>query len=200
VRLIDDDPGNFALLLERCEPGLHLSTSTAKEALEVLIDLLPRLWIDAGPPFVSLLDEATGWAEQLPGDWEKAGRPFDIHLLDGAIEAVDTLKASQGRQVLIHQDLHADNVLRAEREPWLVIDPKPLVGEREFSLSPIVRSSELGHSRKHVVERLDKLTQALGLNRERARLWAFAHTLSWSLGGDRPFFRNIETAQWLWQA
>lgn len=50
-------------------------------------------------------------------------------------------------QVLLHQDLHADNVLRAGREPWLVIDPKPLTGEREFGVAPIVRSFELGHGR-----------------------------------------------------
>ena len=41
--------------------------------------------------------------------------------------------------MLVNQDLHADNVLAAEREPWLVIDPKPLTGEREFAVAPIVR-------------------------------------------------------------
>jgi hypothetical protein len=55
---------------------------------------------------------------------------------------------------LVNQDLHGDNVLRAQREPWLVIDPKPLVGEREFSIAPIVRSYEFGHSQKATVDRL----------------------------------------------
>ena len=50
--------------------------------------------------------------------------------------------------MLLHQDLHPDNVLAAEREPWLVIDPKPLVGEREFAVAPIIRAPELGHSRR----------------------------------------------------
>ena len=86
--------------------------------------------------------------------------------------ALEELAPTQGEQVLIHQDLHADNVLAAQREPWLVIDPKPLVGEREFSLAPIIRSVELGHSRRAVVERLDRLSSELGLDRERARGWA----------------------------
>ncbi|MBI2150740.1 MAG: hypothetical protein HYU27_09080, partial [Acidobacteria bacterium] len=60
---------------------------------------------------------------------------------------------------MFHQDLHGDNVLRAAREPWLVIDPKPVAGEREFSVSPIVRSAEFGHSRKQVVDRLDRLVR-----------------------------------------
>ena len=72
--------------------------------------------------------------------------------------------------MLLHQDLHGDNVLAAEREPWLAIDPKPLAGEREFGIAPIVRSRELGHSRREVLGRLDRLVTELGLDRERARL------------------------------
>jgi len=78
------------------------------------------------------------------------------------------LPASQGEQVLLHQDLHTDNVLAAQREAWLVIDPKPLVGERELSVAPIVRDYVLGHSREGVVHRLDRLCEELELDRERA--------------------------------
>ena len=78
--------------------------------------------------------------------WERSGRPFERRLVDAALDAFAALPPTQGEQVLLHQDLHADNVLAAEREPWLAIDPKPLVGEREFGIAPIVRSIELGHS------------------------------------------------------
>ena len=91
--------------------------------------------------------------------------------------------------------LHADNVLRARREPWLVIDPKPLVGEREFGVGPIVRSFKLGHGRTHVEHRLDRLTGDLGLDCERARLWALAQTVAWSIGD--YFEQHLETARWL---
>ena len=67
------------------------------------------------------------------------------------------LPDSQGEQVLVNQDLHGDNVIAAEREPWLLIDPKPLAGEREFAVAPIVRSGELGHSQAQVRGRLDRL-------------------------------------------
>src|SRR5207237_10069895 len=90
------------------------------------------------------------------------------------LDALATLRSTQGEQILVHQDLHGDNVLRAARGPWLVIDPKPLVGEREFSLAPIVRSYDFGHGRKDVLKRLDRLTSALRLDRERARLWSMA--------------------------
>lgn len=83
------------------------------------------------------------------------GHPFEPALLEAALEALDRLRGTQGEQVLVHQDdLHGANVLRAMREPWLVIDPKPVVGEREFSLAPIIRDYDFGHSRGSVISRL----------------------------------------------
>ena len=98
-------------------------------ALDVFVGLLPRLWIPAGPPFRPLADEAAWWAETVRESWGRAGRPFESKLLDAALSALEELPSSQSEQVLLHQDLHADNVLRAEREPWLAIDPKPLAAD-----------------------------------------------------------------------
>ena len=96
----------------------------------------------------------------------------------------------------MHQDLHGENVLAAQREPWLVIDPKPLAGEREFSVASIVRSNELGHSKRDALYRLDRLTAELGLDRERARGWTIAQTVAWS-GGSDFVGPHIETVHWL---
>ncbi|HEY6251419.1 MAG TPA: aminoglycoside phosphotransferase family protein [Candidatus Angelobacter sp.] len=200
VRLFAHDLVHHALLMERCEPGDPLSNIAADEALTVLTELLPGLWVKAGKPFTSLHDESLGWAEQLVGCWERGGRPFEKELLTAALDSLEALRGTQGEQVLLNQDLHGGNVLRATREPWLMIDPKPLVGEKEFSLASIVRSYEFGHSQKDVIHRLDRLTSALRLNRERARLWSFAQTLSWCFDGDRVVERHLETARWLWHA
>ena len=200
IRLFDYDPTHHALLLERCEPGDHLAVVPAEEALAVFAQLLPRLWVKAGKPFRSLQDEAADWLKELPLSWERAGRPYEAALLEAALEGLDRLRGTQGEQVLLHQDLHGDNVLRAEREPWLVIDPKPLTGERELSLAPIIRGYEFGHSRAHVVQRLDKLTTALRLDRERVRLWTLGQTLAWGFEGSLVYDKHVETARWLWQA
>ncbi len=132
------------MLLERCEPGTFLSDG-ADDPLGVLIDLLPRLWKDP-TGFHTLADEVEHWA--LPGELGDLARE---------------LAATQGELVLVHQDLHGENVLAAEREPWLVIDPKPLAAEREFAVAPIVRSGELGHSREEALGRLDRLCAELAL-------------------------------------
>ena len=200
VRVLAHDAERHALLIERCSPGTHLAAADPDEAVDVLRGLLPRLWKPAGAPFTPLEQEAARWRENLPRAWERAGRPFERRLLDAAIRALEDLAPTQGDQVLLHQDLHADNVLAAQREPWLVIDPKPLAGEREMSIAPIVRSYELGHSRDQVLARLDRLTGTLGLDRERARLWAFTQTLAWAFDGEKVLPRHVETARWLEEA
>lgn len=196
VRLLAYDEGRWAMLLERCEPGTLLARAEPDEALAVLIDLLPRLWKRVDAPFRPLAEEARWWVDSLPADWESAGRPFERRLLDAAIDRLRALADSQGEEVLLHQDLHGDNVLAAQREPWLAIDPKPLVGEREFAVAPIVRDPELGHSRRDVLHRLDRLTAELGLDRDRARGWTIGQTIAWSL--DTSYLpKHVETVRWL---
>jgi streptomycin 6-kinase len=146
--------------------------------------------------FTSLADEAEHWAATLPDLWARAGRPFERDLLDAALETTDELTATQGEQVLLHQDLHTGNVLSAAREPWLVIDPKPLLGEREFGVAPIVRGAELGHSREHVLHRLGRISHELGLDRHRACGWTFVQTLAWSID-TVVWTEMVEIARWL---
>jgi streptomycin 6-kinase len=199
VRLLARDDARSALLLERCDPGSHLAVAGPDNALGVLIELLPRLWKAAGPPFRPLADEAGWWLTYLPRQWEESGRPFERRLLDSAVASLSELRETQGEEVLLHQDLHAENVLAAQREPWLAIDPKPLVGEREFAVAPIVRGSELGHSKRDVLHRFDRLTSELGLDRERARDWTIGQTLAWAYSGTW-LSDHIDVVRWLLEA
>jgi streptomycin 6-kinase len=196
VQLLAYDEERWAMLLERCEPGTLLAKEEPELALDVFVDLLPRLWQPAGEPFRPLAEEAAWWVASLPGEWDAAGRPFDERLLAAAIDALETLNPTQGEHVLLHQDLHGDNVLAAQREPWLVIDPKPLAGEREFAVAPIVRDPELGHTKRDVLHRLDRLTSELALDRERARLWTVGQTIAWSF--DTSYApMHVQTVEWL---
>ena len=179
IRLLRRDDEQCAMLLERCEPGAFLSSVGGARALDVLLGLLPRLWRPAPDGFHTLEDEVEYWAER----GELGGS-----LLDFARD----LAATQGERVLAHQDLHGDNVLAAAREPWLVIDPKPLAAEREFAVVPIVRSPELGHSKRDVLYRLDRLCDAFALDRERARGWTIVQTTAW--GGSTE---QREVVEWL---
>ena len=199
VHLVDHDAERHALLLEECVPGTFLADAHHADALGILTGLLPRLWKPAGKPFRPLSDVARQWALHLPQAWERAGRPCERTLVDAALEYLEVLPQRQGEEVLVNQDLHGHNVLAAAREPWLVIDPKPLRGEREFGLAPIVRSFEFGHCEKATRSRLDRLSSELGLNRARVLGWAVAQTMAWSF--DSSFREHHhETARWLLRA
>jgi streptomycin 6-kinase len=191
VRLLAHDRERGALLLERCRPGTPLSAIDPGAALEALAGLVARLAVPPSGPFRALGNEAAWWMSYLPERWE-ASEP---ELLSAAMDALSHLSRTQGEQVLVHQDLHADNVLRAEREHWLVIDPKPLAGELEFALAPIIRGRELGHSKEAVHTRLDWLSGELGLDRERARGWALGQTLAWAEGDQLE--GHLQVAHWL---
>jgi streptomycin 6-kinase len=196
VRLLARDDERSALLLERCLPGTPLTGHDG--ALDVILALLPRLWVPAPEPVRTLADEAAWWAASLERDWHDAGRPWERRLLDAALHFLTELPPTQGEQVLLHQDLHPGNVLAAEREPWLVIDPKPLRGEREFAAAPVVRAPELGHGRAQVLDRLDRVCCELGLDRERARGWTVAQTLAWGTGERARLHADV--ARWLLEA
>src|ERR671924_653994 len=196
VRLLDHDPERHALLLERARPGTPLYEAGQDTALDVTLGLLPRLWKPVGAPFRPLAEEAAWWIDYMPGEWEEAGRPFERQLLDAALDALRTLAPTQGEQVLVHQDFHAQNVLRAEREPWLVIDARPLAGGREFGIASTARGSQLGQSSRSILCRLDRLTAELGLDRDRARGWALGQTIAWGIGHEG----HAEVARWLVEA
>ncbi len=199
ICLIAHDQHRNALLLEECRPGRLLAESDVADPIGVMIELLPRLWIDAADQFRTLEAEAAQWARNLPKAWERAGQSCERKLVDAALDYICILAESQGPTILIHQDLHGHNVLSAQREPWLVIDPKPLRGEREFSLAPIVRSFEFGQTAAATIRRLDRMSEELGLDRDRALGWTVAQTMAWGFGGAYDRYHH-QTVRWLLDA
>jgi len=193
VRLLAHDPERNAMLLERCEPGTALlELDDEEEALRVAARVLRQLWRppEAGHPFRAVADDAAAWLDELPKRWDAFGGPFERVLLDEALAALEELPTTQGELVVCHQDLHRGNVLAAEREPWLAIDPKPVVAEREFDTAALIRDGS-----GDVQRRLDLLAAELGLDWERMRRWALAHTLAWGFYEDGPIPDHVEVAR-----
>jgi streptomycin 6-kinase len=102
----------------------------------------------------------------------------------------------------LHQDLHADNVLAAQREPWLAIDPKPLAGHPAYELLPALHNRwrdvvETGDAARAVRRRFDLMTEVGGVDRHQGAVWTLARVLEeelwtaehgialWSLEPDR---------------
>jgi streptomycin 6-kinase len=208
VRLLRHDAARRALVVERCLPGTELwQVADEAEANRLAAAVLARLWRPAPRrhDFRLLANAAAQWAATLPANWDALGRPFERKLLEAAVTALRELGPAQGEQVVVHQDFHGGNVLRAEREPWLVIDPKPLVGEREFDTASLLRDrrDELERDRapqRRLRRRLDQLSADLRLDRERMRGWAVAHTLAWGCSGTRLYEDHVAVARLLLNA
>jgi streptomycin 6-kinase len=188
VSLLAHDSARRALLLERCEPGVQLwNIENEESAYSISADVFRKLWQAAptGQHFRALKDEARRWAQELPLRWERHGRPCPRRLLDEAVALSTELAQSQPELVLCHQDAHGGNVLSAG-ERWLVIDPKPLVGERAFDLASCLRDRRgtllcSPHAESIVARRLDQFVGELGVDRARARGWGIVHALAWGL-------------------
>jgi streptomycin 6-kinase len=181
VRLLDADPARGAMLLERLVPGRSLSDHPDRdEAVSLACGLLRRLWrpVPEEHPFMLVQDLAMGLAQALPADFDRFGRPFEVALVEEAAALCVDLAASTEPRVLVNRDFHLGNVLSAQREPWLAIDPKPLAGERVFDTGHLLRSTLPEELDRAAVGRLvRRLADELQLDPERVRAWALVRSV-----------------------
>ncbi|MFJ3900037.1 aminoglycoside phosphotransferase family protein [Streptomyces sp. NPDC090025] len=187
VRLLDHDPGTGTMLLERADASRHLSRlglpggpADARAAVEILADLLARLVAVPAPEGLRRLgDIADRMLADTPAAAARLGAA-DAALLRDCAAAVREVVGEPGDR-LLHWDLHYDNILAAEREPWLAIDPKPLSGDPGFDLLPALTDLWDGAAPDpaEVRWRFDLLTERVGLDRdrERARAWTLGRVL-----------------------
>jgi len=172
VRLLEADAGLNAMLLERCEPGTVLRSLPEAEQDVVIARLLRRLWRapPAPHPFRPLSAMTAYWSAETLAD---AGRWPDAGLVRAGLRLFEELPRTAPAQVLLATDLHAGNVLRAQREPWLVIDPKPFVGDPAYDATQHLFNcaARLRADPDRVIRRFSDL---LGVDHQRVRLWMFA--------------------------
>jgi streptomycin 6-kinase len=176
-----------ALLLEACRPGVPLSRALpGPEQDAVLAGLLRRLWITPPPggPFRPLGEMCADWARMFSKDYGSAralGRDqVDPGLARAAMSLFRELPAAAPDSVLLATDLHHDNVLASEREPWLAIDPKPYTGDPAYDvLQHMLNFPErLAADPGGFAARMAGLT---GLDAGRVRLWLFARCVQESV-------------------
>jgi streptomycin 6-kinase len=203
VLLLRADPHRRALLLER----LHrrdLTTIDVIDACEVVAQLYGVLHVPAPPQLRSFTDFLGRWREPLAGLPRDA--PIPHRLVQQALSLLRDLgddPASTG--VVLHHDLHYENVLAGDREPWLAIDPQAMSGDPHAELAPMLwnRWDELrGDVRQGVRRRFHSLVDAAGLDEDRARSWVVVRMVVnayWTIEdaeqADRPL--DDEDLEWI---
>ena len=185
VKLLRADPHRSAMLLERLHQE-RLTELWDLEACEVVAGLYARLHVPALPQLHPLTAYVGRWTDDLAALPRSA--PLPRRLVEQAISLARSFvtdDASTG--TMIHADLHYENVMAADREPWLAIDPKPVSGDPHYELAPMLwnRTNELaGDLRNGLRRRFHTLVDTAGLDEHRARDWVVVrmlHNALWAI-------------------
>ncbi|MEV0644236.1 aminoglycoside phosphotransferase family protein [Phytomonospora sp. NPDC050363] len=192
VRLHEFDPASAALLIERAEPGNPLVDETDRlGAVEVAAGLLRRLWRVPGEPptgfpaFPAVSGLIEGWSRTFPArGTAPGGEAVAGKLVARGVELLAAHAVPDGPVGLVNRDAHLGNFLAAGREPWLLIDPKPLLGERAFDAGYLIARQVADRPETPFAwEIVTRVADGLGVDRGRACGWAF--------------IRAVDTALWM---
>ncbi|MEU3223699.1 aminoglycoside phosphotransferase family protein [Streptomyces sp. NPDC006976] len=194
VELYERDDARYAMLLERARPRtLADSVPDGDEVVAVAGRLGRRLAVPAPDGLPRLSERADAWEEELRGDAAELPHALPRAVVDAAVATARELGRDQP-DTLVHGDLHARNILRAEREPWLAVDPKGYVGDPAYDGGTLLKSrafslaeaDDLGRAVHRV---LDVFADAAELERERVRRWAQFHAVQAAFWARRHGFR-----------
>lgn len=198
VQLLRADPHRRAMLLERLGPE-DLSTVDDVEACETVAALYGRLHVPAPPQLRTLSSYVARWNADLAALPRQA--PVPRRLVEQAVSLAGQLLTDAATDgTLIHADLHYANVLAGDREPWLVIDPKPVSGDPHYEPAPLLwnRWDELvagGDIRAGVRRRFHAVVDAAALDEDRARDWVVVrqlHNAMWTLADAERAGRGLD--------
>jgi streptomycin 6-kinase len=185
-----DTGGTTAMLLERCRPGTELRGRPEAEQHVVVTDLLRSVWavdLPSDHPFRPLSVMADDWVVRAEARLAADPGRLDTGMAREGLALFRELSRAESTDVLLFTDLHAGNVLSGERRPWLLIDPKPYVGDPHYDvLQHLLNCNE--SLQADPIGLLTEVAELAGLDAGRIRQWLFARCVQESLGGGAPWF------------
>src|SRR5262245_39845449 len=181
--------GTIAMLLERCRPGTALRERPEAEQHVVVTDLLRSVRaveLASDHPFRPLSAMADGWVAGAEARLAADPGRLDAGLAREGLALFRELSRPGPADVLLLTDLHAGNVLSGERRPWLLIDPKPYVGDPHYDvLQHLLNCAE--SLQADPIGLLTRVADLAGLDPARVRQWLFARCIQESLGEGPPW-------------
>ena len=201
VQLLSADPNRQAMLLERLHPE-RLTEVDALAACDVVVGLYAQLHVPAIPQLRQLTGYVDLWADEMLALPRSA--PLPRRLVEQAVSlSRDFVSDPQSTGTMIHADLHYENVMAADRQPWLAIDPKPVSGDPHYEIAPMLwnRFEELASDiRGGVRRRFHALVDGGGLDEDRARDWVIVRMMNnalWRLQDEAKGQRMTSTEAYL---
>jgi streptomycin 6-kinase len=184
VRLLECDWDEEIMLLERLLPGtMLLEVEDDEITTSCAASIMQKIWrpVPEKHPFKTVQQWGRGF-ERLRQTYAGGTGPFPKALVERAETLYRELCASMAEPVLLHGDLHHENILSAEREPWLAIDPKGVVGEAVYETgswlrNPMPQLLDMPYPGRILARRIDQFSEQLGFGRARIRDWALAQAM-----------------------
>ncbi len=201
VDLLAADGEVGALLLDRLLPGRPLSALDGDEEATVIAARLIR---DVPTPepsdhsFPTIRELARAFDRLRAAFGGKTG-PLPGRMVDKAERLLEELELSIPREMLLHGDLHHDNILSAGEAGWVAIDPKGVIADPAYEAArlqhnPIPRFLSVDQPRAVALRRLEILSSMLGEDRGRLLAWAFVDAVlavCWSIEEDDDGWRYL---------
>jgi streptomycin 6-kinase len=185
------------LLLERAVSGISLRSyfpEKDNDTIHITSECLKRLH-QAPIPHTHLFPHIKDWLMALDKDWE-----IPTHYLQKARLLRDRLLETSANPVLLHGDLHHDNILQ-NGDNWIVIDPKGVIGEPAYEVAAFIRNPipkllTLNNAASIINYRITRFSEILALPERRILDWCFVQAvLSWIWaiedGCDETYFRKL---------
>lgn len=195
VNVLEHEPG--ALLLERALPGTSLKKFFPQKDLDAVkivstvIKKLHQAPIPANNSFHHIKD----WLALLDKEWD-----IPPKYLNKARALKNSLLQTSGSEVLLHADLHHDNILKNSNE-WVVIDPKGVLGDPAYEPAAFIRNPipELllyQDAHNFIRNRIETFSQKLEIDAHRIHSWCFVQAVLawiWALedNTDPMYFRSL---------
>ncbi|MFC4321193.1 aminoglycoside phosphotransferase family protein [Litchfieldia salsa] len=208
VKLLDSDEDNGILILEKLSPGKSLADINDEEkACEIAAEVISNLVIpseSANFPTTCTREESL---RQIVIKNPDGLGPIPVQVLEQALNVFVYLNHTKEHELLLHGDLHHDNIISSGDRKWTAIDPKGLIGEIEYDFIQFMLNQlpETG-AFSIIKRRVDIFTEKLNLNKERLLLWGYCHSVlatSWSVDDDgnckHSFFQGIEIFEKLYE-
>ena len=195
VQVLIENNGLF--LQMRASPGVSLKSYFSKnddEAISITASVIKRLH-KAPIPRAHGFPYIKDWLAALDN-----GLKIPVQTLQKARELRDQLLKPAGPDVLLHGDLHHDNILQ-NGDDWVVIDPKGVIGEPAYEVAAFIRNpipELLNHddSQKIIRNRITGFAELLELPPERILDWCFVQAVLvwvWALedGCETSYFEQL---------
>ncbi len=137
VSLLAEDDKRQAMLLESCVPGMPLKSLPELQQDEVVCSTLKQLWQVSTESALAVGIRDLGvmldyWCKDTKLKYLES--PYADYVEKGCL-IYQSMHRSTVHKSLLVTDLHAGNILSSTRSPWLMIDPKPFVGDPAYDVT-----------------------------------------------------------------